>query len=580
MTTIKLCLSGATASATVDGPITHGMVGIRAEIQWDGAWNDLTKTMKIRCNDVCRTAIVAEDGTALVPYECLIAGQWLEIGMDGWDADGQLRNPSSWASCGMVKPSVAQVDAPEGAPPTPDALAKLQMLVGKAETAAGALAGAADAAANSASDADKSAKAAQEALDKTAEIAVNTPSIGANGNWFVWDADHDSYVDSGVRAVGNDGSDANVTAENIGKALGFTPADAEELNQIKDDLSDNAEADAETRRKLDYLWKLNQGISYQFETDETDAYQKAVPIGAKLVSIESFGGNTVVWNQVFNAKDYDGFKANGMAISVSGCTLKFNGTPTNDTYCIFQDGGKYKNPFINKNKYLISKNANRDYVSGYNGIILGTRVSSAYGNYDKGDEIFTADSSYKGTALRVCSGYDVDGLEISIFCINLTKAFGAGKEPTSTTDPRIAWIKQYVEKHNDYNNGLFVSADVDSIKYNNEISTEIPAPIRSLPGYGLSVGDMYNDIRRTETGWEYVQRVSFRDYQDGDTVTDGVTTYYVLENPVITDITDLMVDFPEYFNVEAGGTLTFGNAANLPVPSSVEYLISIAEVNG
>ncbi|MCI7639415.1 MAG: hypothetical protein MSS60_06280, partial [Clostridiales bacterium] len=64
-----------------------------------------------------------------------------------------------------------------------------------------------------------------------------------------------------------------------------------------------------------------------------------------------------------------------------------------------------------------------------------------------------------------------------------------------------------------------------------------------------------------------------------DTITDGVTTRYALDNAVITDITDLMADFPEHFEVGAGGTLTFENAVQIPVPSSVEYLIALAEVN-
>lgn len=41
--------------------------------------------------------------------------------------------------------------------------------------------------------------------------------------------------------VGPAGSDAEVTAENIGKALGFTPADEEDVNQIKDDLSEKVD---------------------------------------------------------------------------------------------------------------------------------------------------------------------------------------------------------------------------------------------------------------------------------------------------------------------------------------------------
>lgn len=57
---------------------------------------------------------------------------------------------------------------------------------------------------------------------------------------------------------------------------------------------------AVTDRKLDALWKLNQGVSYQFEEDSEAAYQKEVPSGAKLASVKQIGGKTIVWNQLLN----------------------------------------------------------------------------------------------------------------------------------------------------------------------------------------------------------------------------------------------------------------------------------------
>ena len=125
MTSIKIICKGAMARARVEGQITHGMVGIPVTAEWDEEWEGMSKTLKVRCGEVSRTAIVSKDGTALIPYECLIAGQRLEIGMDGWDETGTLRIPSSWASCGIVKQSVAQCDGPEGAPPTVDTVAQL-----------------------------------------------------------------------------------------------------------------------------------------------------------------------------------------------------------------------------------------------------------------------------------------------------------------------------------------------------------------------------------------------------------------------------------------------------------------------
>ena len=255
MTMIRLFCRGTVARAQVEGQLTHAMVGVRAEIQWDEAWDGLVKTLKVRCAEVCRTAVVSEAGTVVTPYECLIAGQRLEIGLDGWDADGTLRIPSSWASCGVVKPSVAQCDGPEGAPPTVDTLVELKRIVTKAEAAAdkseqsvkevtdsknaaagsaSAAAGSAGAAAGSAAAANQSAQAAREALEKTQAISVNPSYIGASGNWFVWDTARDSYVDSGVPAQGPKGDPGAVqrvcgvapdaagnvalTAENVGAA--------------------------------------------------------------------------------------------------------------------------------------------------------------------------------------------------------------------------------------------------------------------------------------------------------------------------------------------------------------------------
>ena len=58
---------------------------------------------------------------------------------------------------------------------------------------------------------------------------------------------------------------------------------------------------------------------------------------------------------------------------------------------------------------------------------------------------------------------------------------------------------------------------------------------------------------------------------------------YELVEPIVTDITDIIDDtFQEPLEVESGGTLTFknsnGDAYRIPVQSTEEYLISLAEV--
>ena len=76
----------------------------------------------------------------------------------------------------------------------------------------------------------------------------------------------------------------------------------EKISKLTEDKADKASL-AKTDRKLDALWKLNQGISYEFQTDDTEAYQKTVPSGAKMASVKSIGGKTIVWNQLITKRN-------------------------------------------------------------------------------------------------------------------------------------------------------------------------------------------------------------------------------------------------------------------------------------
>ena len=74
----------------------------------------------------------------------------------------------------------------------------------------------------------------------------------------------------------------------------------EDISNLKEEMGKNYLDDAKTKRSLDALWKFNQGISYQFETDDTEAYQKTVPSGAKLASVKKIGGKTIARNRLDN----------------------------------------------------------------------------------------------------------------------------------------------------------------------------------------------------------------------------------------------------------------------------------------
>ena len=352
-------------------------------------------------------------------------------------------------------------------------------------------------------------------------------------------------------APGKDGTDANVTTENITRALGYTPADEGDVNQLKADLAGNAKYDAETRRKLDYLWKLNNGISYQFEADNAEAYSKTVPSGAKVAIVESIGGHTEEINDGLVSSEVESIVLYGKNMW-NDADAQFNSNYfswSGDSWISNRTGGTFIfiNFLLDPGTYTISVSVDRieneqlkmQFRDSSNTILKGLEGANTIGRYE-----LTYAVSARGT-YKVLIGGHVNG-KITISNVQLEKNGKATKYS----------------------------------KYMVCTIAHIPDSVRTLPGYGWSAGDVWNAIERTETGWQYVQRVASREYQDGDTVTDGVITYYALDNPVITDITDLMADFPAYFEVEAGGIITMENAAMLPVPSTEKYLIALAEVNG
>lgn len=112
----------------------------------------------------------------------------------------------------------------------------------------------------------------------------------------------------------------------------------------------------------------------------------------------------------------------------------------------------------------------------------------------------------------------------------------------------------------------------------------IPSAVRNLPGYGWSTGSVANTVERTEDGWQYVQRVGSRAYQEGDELTDGTTTYYALATPITTDITALMGDSLAPFSVEAGGSITLHHPKAdegfaIDVPAKIQYITKLSEVS-
>ena len=70
------------------------------------------------------------------------------------------------------------------------------------------------------------------------------------------------------------------------------------------------------------------------------------------------------------------------------------------------------------------------------------------------------------------------------------------------------------------------STHTDYVPYREPTTLPIPDAVKSLPGYGWSAGSVANTVERSDTGWQYVQRVGnvdlgTLDWYDGGTATSA-----------------------------------------------------------
>ena len=281
----------------------------------------------------------------------------------------------------------------------------------------------------------------------------------------------------------------------------------------------------ETNRKLDFLWKLNQGISYQFETDVTEAYSKSVPSGAKLTSMEAIGGKTVAWNQFVRQINPETVCAVADAsISVADGIISMTAV-NNINFCSCACLSTFTRRA--KRKYYLryaAKSSNWSQDADYPGLpivdglwVASAAVDKSITDWQTKRAVFDGGTndgnmSYVFSFRKYAEPSNSPVYIKDVVVIDLTQLFGFDNEPKNTDDERIAWIEQYVAEHTEYNAGELVSADVESIKHNDTASAAIPADVRALHGYGWSAGSVYNSVERTEDGrWQYVQRVGYTD---------------------------------------------------------------------
>lgn len=127
MAEITLYLKDAQIRSQVSGILTSGMVGVEVNLCCDESWDGLRKTLVCRAGDAVKTVLV-QNNRAVVAHETLVAGKWLEIGVEGRNDDDSVVIPTLWERCCIVLPGV-DGDADPSADPTMPIWAQLQSRV-------------------------------------------------------------------------------------------------------------------------------------------------------------------------------------------------------------------------------------------------------------------------------------------------------------------------------------------------------------------------------------------------------------------------------------------------------------------
>lgn len=377
--------------------------------------------------------------------------------------------------------------------------------------------------------------------------------------------------------------------------------------------------DKELQRRVDALYSIGQGITHQFETDTDTAYQKAVPTGAKLMSVKSIGGHsevidgeivsagvTEVVEQGRNLFDVEKCAALGLYYGFEIDTnktlqiaLKDEKTcPTNVSFGIVYVHG---NTMAN---WLITSNGVRETITNSRDMTDSTQIMVACypGNKETMQSIADAfdimlvDGIYKPDTMPAYAPFHRNEYPIP----EAIRAL-----------PGYGWSAGTARNYVDYENKRYVqcvsSVDLGTLAWSyrpeqqrfyaiaDSITGKFSESFGIVPNIVVAKYDIvcFNDITtktdnmkasavKTANDYITIRNTAYTDATAFKQAMQGVMLYYELETPIVTDISDLIPDdFLRNVEVEAGGSITFrssNDSYRIPVPNEEEYIVKLSEV--
>ena len=292
-------------------------------------------------------------------------------------------------------------------------------------------------------NADSTAADRQAVQDMAAQVTADKTTV----------ADHAAQVATDRKAAETAAQTAQSIADSLPEdyvtAVGKIAENTAEIGRVK-------MSDKELKRRVDALYSIGQGITHQFETDTDTAYQKTVPTGAKLMSVKSVGGRSIVFNQMADVADIvdETFDFYYSEVLFSGNRPKW----TKGHKYLFEFYVKSSiEPFTTSigysNKESVAYNLDGESFSN---VVTGRKLL-----------LFTPDDSlidkgYQYIGVRPVRYDTQKRCTISVknlMIFDLTAMFGSGNEPSTVEE----FEKIFPAEYYPYNAGEIISAGTEEI---------------------------------------------------------------------------------------------------------------------
>ena len=380
-------------------------------------------------------------------------------------------------------------------------------------------------------------------------------------------------------------------------------------------------ADKELQRRVNALYDMGNGVTHKFETDTDTAYQKAVPTGAKLMSVKSIGGHSeVIDGEIVSAGVTEVVEQGRNLFDVEKCAALglYYGfeIDTNKTLQIALKDGKtcptnvsFGIVYVHGNtmaNWLITSNGVRETITNSRDMTDSTQIMVACypGNKETMQSIADAfdimlvDGIYKSDTMPAYAPYHSNVYPIP---------------ETIRALPGYGWSAGTARNYVDYENKRYVqcvqSVDLGTLSWVAGVGGKVSFQTSQVTGQKLTknysvppniICSKYSTKTQNELwghinvtgitadantdGYIDVNDTSYTDATAFKQAMQGVMLYYELETPIVTDISSLIPDdFLRNIEVEAGGSVTFKGGNDdyrIPVPNEEEYIVKLSEVGG